>query len=83
MGGLRKPIYGSTILSYMEASLHDYVVEKLRTRPRELTYAKIEDATQIKKKTIGRIARRNTANPGVSNIEKLAQFFRSKEANTV
>lgn len=58
-------------------SLHDYVVEQLLAR--RGTWPAIADATDVSRRTIEKIARREIADPGVSHIEKLARHFRALE----
>lgn len=61
-----------------EISILAYVLAQLDSTP--LTYKEVEDGSGVPKRTVEKIARRETENPGVSHIEKLATFFRSLEA---
>jgi transcriptional regulator with XRE-family HTH domain len=59
-------------------SMHEYVIRQLVSTP--LTYQEVADGSGVAKRTVEKIARREIEDPGVSHIEKLAEFFRSQEA---
>lgn len=46
----------------------------------DLTYGQISGGSDVNIRTVEKIARREIADPGVSHIEKLANFFREREA---
>jgi transcriptional regulator with XRE-family HTH domain len=59
-------------------SIHAYVVRELeRVKGR---WTQVAEGTGISKRTIEKIASGETANPGVSHVEKLASYFRSGKA---
>jgi transcriptional regulator with XRE-family HTH domain len=62
----------------MEESLHDYVVRQLQLVKGQ--WPDISEETGIARSTIVKIARREVADPGVSLIERLARYFRQKQA---
>ena len=61
----------------MSESMHDYVVDKLQAA--KGTWPRIAEQTQISRRTIEKIARREVADPGVSLVERLALYFREQE----
>jgi transcriptional regulator with XRE-family HTH domain len=54
-------------------SIHDFVVERLLDTRGSWSY--IAKHSGVSKRTLEKIARREIKDPGVSNIEKLANFF--------
>jgi transcriptional regulator with XRE-family HTH domain len=60
----------------MEKSLHDFVVERLEAAKGK--WPVIAEATGVSNRTIQKIASREIQDPGVSHIEKLAQYFRAQ-----
>lgn len=61
----------------MEKSVYAYVMAQFdRTA---LTYDEISDGSGVNKRTVEKIARREIEDPGVSHVEKLAEFFRGQE----
>jgi transcriptional regulator with XRE-family HTH domain len=60
----------------MEQSLHAFVIERLQAA--KGTWPAIAEATGVSKRTIEKIASEEIADPGVSHIEKLANFFRRR-----
>ncbi len=60
----------------MEPSLYDYVMAELQAP--ELTYQQISDGSGVSRRTVEKIARREIADPGVSHVQKLAEYFRNR-----
>lgn len=58
--------------------LHEYVLEQLANTA--LTYQQVADGSGVPKRTVEKIARKETENPGVLHVEALASFFRELEA---
>lgn len=56
-------------------SLHDFVIRHLLAS--RGNWRAVSDATGISRRTIEKIARREIADPGVSSIETLAEYFRA------
>jgi hypothetical protein len=61
----------------MEPSLHDYVVEKLNGAKGR--WPLVATQTGVSRRTIEKIASRLIKDPGITNMEKLAQYFRVEE----
>lgn len=59
-------------------SLHEYVVSQLQATKGRWTVIATESG--VSRRTIEKIARREIADPGVSFIERLARYFREREA---
>lgn len=59
----------------METGIHDFVITSIASSG--LTYQQIADGSGVNKRTVEKIARREIDDPGVSHIEKLANFFRA------
>jgi transcriptional regulator with XRE-family HTH domain len=57
--------------------LLDYVVARLESR--RFTYQQVAEGSGVPKRTVEKIARRETLNPGVRHVERLASFFRDSE----
>jgi predicted transcriptional regulator len=57
----------------MNESIHDYVVAQLQASK---GYGRIALATGISKRTIEKIARRESRDPAVSLVERLNKYFR-------
>lgn len=62
----------------METGLYAFVLEQFAAT--NLTYQEVADGSGVPKRTIEKIARREIEDPGVSHIEKLAAFFRDRQA---
>jgi hypothetical protein len=58
-------------------SLHEYVIESLEAS--KGSWPAIAESTGISYRTIEKIGRRIVVNPGVSYVERLAHYFRSRE----
>jgi hypothetical protein len=57
--------------------MFDYVLERLvESRGR---WGVVAEGSGVSKRTIEKIARREIQDPGVSHIQKLANYFRSQE----
>ncbi len=56
--------------------LYDYVMGKLEARTE--TYQDIAEGSGVPKRTVEKIARREIEDPGVSHVQQLADYFRSK-----
>jgi hypothetical protein len=69
---------GLTSLPMREPSLLDYVISKLEEA--RGNWPLIVRKTGVPMSTIDRIARGETANPGIRHIESLANYFREQEA---
>ena len=61
----------------MEQSLYEYVIGRLEAS--RGMWPEVARQTGVSKRTIEKIARREIADPGVSHIEKLAAYFRTRE----
>jgi transcriptional regulator with XRE-family HTH domain len=61
----------------MEMALYQYVMARLDSA--ELTYQEIADGSGVNKRTVEKIARKEIEDPGVSHVEKLAEYFRKQE----
>lgn len=60
----------------MSESIYKYVLEQLdRVKG---TWPAVAEATGISHRTLEKIARQETKDPGVSSIEKLAGYFRDQ-----
>lgn len=62
----------------MTESMHEYVVDQLQKHKGRWT--EVAEGTGMSKRTIEKIARRETKDPGVSLVEQLARYF--KELNS-
>lgn len=71
---LQKPIYGPTILNLME-SIHDYVLDELKAT--KGNWPSVAKSAGVSYRTLKKIATRATVSPGIKNLEKLAEYFRS------
>lgn len=58
----------------MNTSIHEYVVERLWSVKGK--WDAVAEATGMPLSTIKKIARREVKDPRVSNVEKLARYFR-------
>jgi alkylated DNA nucleotide flippase Atl1 len=58
-------------------SIYDFVVTRLRAGA--FTYGQIAQGSGVPKRTVEKIARQETLNPGVRHVEKLAAFFREAD----
>lgn len=60
----------------MAKPLYEYVIEQLDASGQ--TYQEIADGSGVPKRTVEKIARRETEDPSVSTVQKLADFFRAR-----
>jgi len=56
----------------------DYVVARLASR--QYTYQQVADGSGVPRRTVEKIARRETRNPGVLHVERLAKFLHRGDA---
>lgn len=62
----------------MEQPIFDYVLAGLeRTKGR---WTEVAEGSGVPKRTLEKIARREILDPGVSHIQKLADYFRATKA---
>jgi transcriptional regulator with XRE-family HTH domain len=57
--------------------IYDYVLAQLDSTA--LTYKQIAVGSGVSKRTVEKVARREIEDPGVSHIQKLADFFREQQ----
>jgi len=62
----------------MTDSIHDYVVDQLQACKGQ--WSRVSADTEISKRTIEKIARREVKDPSVSFIERLHRYFRKRGA---
>jgi transcriptional regulator with XRE-family HTH domain len=60
----------------MAESIYEFVMGELELS--KGNWSAVAGATRMSKRTIEKIARREIKDPGVSHIEKLANYFRSR-----
>jgi len=58
----------------MQESIYQYVLDQLQAAKGQ--WSRVADESGVSKRTIEKIARREIKDPGVSNIETLAAYFR-------
>lgn len=67
-------------MSGMETGLYEYVMARLKAVPKShLTYEQVAEGSGVSKRTVEKIARGEIQDPGVSHIQKLADWFREQE----
>jgi hypothetical protein len=71
--GLHKPENGFSILG-METSLYEFVLQQLEQAKGK--WPSVASGSGVPKRTIEKIARQETKNPGIKHVEKLAEYFR-------
>jgi transcriptional regulator with XRE-family HTH domain len=60
-------------------NMHDYVLSRLeQARGR---WPQVAVASGVSKRTIEKIARREIVDPGISHIQKLADYFQGQEGH--
>lgn len=64
----------------MSLPMHDYVL--LRLESWKGRWPAVSEATGVSRRTIEKIARREIEDPGVSHIQKLADFFLLEDARS-
>lgn len=57
--------------------LHQYVIQRLEAA--RGTWGKVAQESGVSKRTLEKIARREIADPGISHIQKLADYFRERQ----
>lgn len=62
----------------MSESIYQYVLDKLEASKGRWT--EVADGSGVPKRSLEKIARREWRNPGVNQIELLAAYFRSQDA---
>lgn len=58
--------------------IYEYVMAQF-SKPDCPPYQEIADGSNVSKRTVEKIARKEIVDPGVSHIEKLAAFFQQRE----
>jgi transcriptional regulator with XRE-family HTH domain len=71
---LHKPKDGISMPIMNASPILDFVVSRLEAR--DFTYQQVAEGSGVPKRTVEKIARRETQNPGVRHVERLAAFFR-------
>lgn len=66
-------------LQVME-SIYEYVLDQLQAHKGR--WSEVSEGSGVPKRSIEKIARREWSDPGVSNIEKLARYFRETNLST-
>ena len=61
----------------MQDSIYDFVMERLAATKGD--WVAIAEAAGVSHRTVEKIARREIVDPKVSNIEKLARYFREQQ----
>ena len=65
----------------METTLYEYVLAQLQAHKGR--WSEVSRATGISKRTIEKIARREVADPRISNVQALATYFRDRATPTL
>ena len=60
----------------MTQTLHEFVLTELEASKGQ--WSEVAEGADVSKRTLEKIARGEIRDPGVSHIEKLAAYFRSK-----
>ena len=63
----------------MSESIHEYVIERLQAAKGR--WSVVASESGVPKRTLEKIARREIANPGVTTVETLAAYFRTRDVN--
>ena len=71
--GLHKPEKGFRVTN-METSLYNFVLTKLESAKGH--WQSVADGSGVPRRTLEKIARRETQNPGIKHVEALAEYFR-------
>lgn len=61
----------------MEKPIYDFVMERLKAG--EETYQQIATGSGVSRRTVEKIARKEIEDPGVSNIQRLADYFHKRK----
>lgn len=67
----------STPRNFTDEPIYDYVLARLQSTKGE--WPTVAERAGMSKRTLEKIARREIADPGVSHIQRLADYFRSEE----
>lgn len=66
----------------MEIRLYEFVMTRLKAASETgITYQQIAAGSGVNKRTVEKIARREIEDPGVSHVQKLADYFREQRAD--
>jgi len=60
----------------MEKPLYDFVMERFAQC--EYTYQEVADGSGVPRRTVEKIARREIDDPGVSHVQKIADYFHAR-----
>lgn len=61
----------------MQTGIYEYVLRELEAA--KGSWTQVAEGSGVPKRTVEKIARKEIADPGVSHIEKLADYFRREE----
>jgi predicted transcriptional regulator len=64
----------------METSIYDFVLSNLRASKGR--WPEVARVSKVPLRTLEKIARQEVADPRVSTVQRLADYFRSAQANT-
>lgn len=76
-GGLRKPENGSILSAMPNIKIYDYVLERLASSRGQ--WPAVAEGSGVSRRTLEKIARREIADPGVSHIQSLADYFMKQD----
>lgn len=62
----------------MQDSIFDYVLGKLQDSKGK--WADVADGSGVSYRTLEKIARREIKDPGISHVQKLADYFRAQDS---
>lgn len=60
---------------FMDQPIYDYVLERLEAEKGR--WSAVAEGSGVPKRTLEKIARKEIQDPGVSHIQKLADYFRA------
>lgn len=61
----------------MNTNIYEYVISNLKKS--RGSWSEVSRGSGVSKRTIEKIARKEIRDPGVSHVQKLADYFQSKE----
>lgn len=61
----------------MDQPIYDYVLDRLEGHKGR--WAEVAEGSGVSRRTLEKIARREIADPGVSHVQKLFDWFRAQE----
>lgn len=61
----------------MQTGIYEYVLRNLEAA--KGTWAQVAEGSGVSKRTLEKIARKEIVDPGVSHIQKLADYFQDRE----